>query len=199
MAHLCCRPSALLFYVRLHLARLFPAATVRDFHPGEYYNAEPDSLIVLSIPDRNTAYAAFDPHLPYRFTPPRNRPPPPPAPERPAWPAVVPGGRTANRHSRPDRRRTLLLLTRDWRGRLHHPAGQLRPLRGHVTGPHTLRAPGGECDVPDRRWGMAGWMQVHTIDRANVEPVIGALRDGARDSKPDAAALTRERRTHSHD
>ncbi|WP_422647422.1 hypothetical protein [Actinoalloteichus caeruleus] len=57
-----------LFYVRVHLAQLFPAATVRDFHPGEYYNAEPDSLIVLGAPDRNTAYAEFGPHLPYRFT-----------------------------------------------------------------------------------------------------------------------------------
>ncbi|MFI0188592.1 hypothetical protein ACH4PW_13670 [Streptomyces sp. NPDC017082] len=59
-----------LFYVRVHLAQSFPAATIRDFHPGEYYNAEPDSLIILGAPDRNTAYAEFGPHLPYRFTPP---------------------------------------------------------------------------------------------------------------------------------
>ncbi|MER6916078.1 hypothetical protein ABT354_30780 [Streptomyces sp. NPDC000594] len=59
-----------LFYVRVHLAQTFPAATIRDFHPGEYYNAEPDCLIVLGAPDRNTAYAEFGPHLPYRFTPP---------------------------------------------------------------------------------------------------------------------------------
>lgn len=59
-----------LFYVRVHLAQGFPTATIRDFHPGEYYNAEPDSLIVLGAPDRNTAYAEFSPHLPYRFTPP---------------------------------------------------------------------------------------------------------------------------------
>ncbi|MEV4924343.1 hypothetical protein [Streptomyces roseoverticillatus] len=58
-----------LFYVRVHLAQGFPAATIRDFHPGEYYNAEPDSLIVLGAPDRNTAYAEFGPHLPYRLTP----------------------------------------------------------------------------------------------------------------------------------
>jgi hypothetical protein len=45
-----------LFYVRVHLAQGFPAATIRDFHPGEYYNAEPDSLIILGAPDRNTAY-----------------------------------------------------------------------------------------------------------------------------------------------
>ncbi|MFD4335856.1 hypothetical protein ACFWPP_01330 [Streptomyces anulatus] len=59
-----------LLYVRVHLAQGFPAATIRDFHPGEYYNAEPDSLIVLGAPDRNTAYAEFGPHLPYTFTPP---------------------------------------------------------------------------------------------------------------------------------
>lgn len=59
-----------LFYVRVRLAQGFPAATIRDFHPGEYYNAEPDSLIVLGGPDRNAAYAEFGPHLPYRFTPP---------------------------------------------------------------------------------------------------------------------------------
>ncbi|MFE3629382.1 hypothetical protein [Streptomyces goshikiensis] len=59
-----------LFYVRVHLAQGFPAATIRDFHPGEYYNAEPDCLVVLGAPDRNTAYAEFGPHLPYRFTPP---------------------------------------------------------------------------------------------------------------------------------
>ncbi|KDA41096.1 hypothetical protein [Frankia sp. BMG5.23] len=59
-----------LFYVRVHFAQYFPAATIRDFHPGEYYNAEPDSLIVLGAPERNTAFAEFGPHLPYRFTPP---------------------------------------------------------------------------------------------------------------------------------
>ncbi|MET9418864.1 hypothetical protein ABZY03_32685 [Streptomyces klenkii] len=58
-----------LFYLRTHLAQLFPAATIRDFHPDEYYNAEPDSLIILGTPDRNTAYADFGPYLPYRFTP----------------------------------------------------------------------------------------------------------------------------------
>jgi hypothetical protein len=59
-----------LFYVRVRLAQSFPTATIRDFHPGEYYNAEPDSLIVLGAPERNTAYSEFGPHLPYRFTPP---------------------------------------------------------------------------------------------------------------------------------
>ena len=59
-----------LFYVRVHLAQKFPTATIRDFHPGEYYNAEPDCLIVLGAPERNTAYAEFSPHLPYRFTSP---------------------------------------------------------------------------------------------------------------------------------
>ncbi|MEU9057033.1 hypothetical protein AB0D37_42825 [Streptomyces sp. NPDC048384] len=61
-----------LFYLRVRLAQTFPAATIRDFRPDEYYNynAEPDSLIVLGAPDRNTAYAEFAPHLPYRFTPP---------------------------------------------------------------------------------------------------------------------------------
>ncbi|MCZ0205943.1 hypothetical protein OZK63_11025 [Streptomyces sp. UMAF16] len=59
-----------LFYVRAHLAQGFPSSTIRDFHPGEYYNAEPDSLIILGAPDRNSAYAEFGPHLPYRFTPP---------------------------------------------------------------------------------------------------------------------------------
>ncbi|MFB7597639.1 hypothetical protein [Streptomyces sp. NPDC056160] len=59
-----------LFYVRVHLAQGFPTATIRDFHHGEYYNAEPDSLIVLGAPARNTVYAEFSPHLPYRFTTP---------------------------------------------------------------------------------------------------------------------------------
>lgn len=59
-----------LFYVRVRLAQNFPTATVRDFYPGEYYNAEPDGLIILGAPDRNTAYAEFGPHVPYRFTPP---------------------------------------------------------------------------------------------------------------------------------
>ncbi|WP_411143096.1 hypothetical protein [Streptomyces sp. x-80] len=59
-----------LLYVRVHLAQGFPAATIRDFHPSEYYNAEPDCLIVLGAPDRNIAYAEVGPHLPYRLTPP---------------------------------------------------------------------------------------------------------------------------------
>lgn len=59
-----------LFYVRVHLARSFPDATIRDFRPSEYYNAEPDTLIILGAPDRNTAYAELSPHLPYRFAPP---------------------------------------------------------------------------------------------------------------------------------
>ncbi|MFC8220395.1 hypothetical protein ACFUTY_19745 [Streptomyces sp. NPDC057362] len=59
-----------LFYVRARLAQDFPAAKVRDFHPGEYYNAEPDCLVVLGAPDRNSAYAEFGPHLPYRFSAP---------------------------------------------------------------------------------------------------------------------------------
>ncbi len=59
-----------LFYVRVHLAQAFPAATIRDFHPGEYYNAEPDSLIILGAPERNIALSEFGPHLPYRFIPP---------------------------------------------------------------------------------------------------------------------------------
>ncbi|MDJ0344198.1 hypothetical protein QMK19_29205 [Streptomyces sp. H10-C2] len=59
-----------LFYVRVRLAQTFPTATIRDFHPGEYYSAEPDCLIVLGAPHRNTAYADFGPHLPCRFTPP---------------------------------------------------------------------------------------------------------------------------------
>ncbi|GAA3733355.1 hypothetical protein [Salinactinospora qingdaonensis] len=58
-----------LFYVRIRLAQSFPTATIRDFHPGEYYNAEPDCLIVLGAPERNTTYAEFGPHLPYHFTP----------------------------------------------------------------------------------------------------------------------------------
>ncbi|MEV0484518.1 hypothetical protein AB0I69_28385 [Streptomyces sp. NPDC050508] len=59
-----------LFYVRVNLAQSFPAAPIRDFHSDEYYNAEPDCLIVLGAPDGNTAYAESDPHLSYRFTPP---------------------------------------------------------------------------------------------------------------------------------
>lgn len=59
-----------LFYVRVHLAQTFPAATIRDFYPGEYYNADPDCLIVLGAPHRNTVYAEFGPHLPCRFAPP---------------------------------------------------------------------------------------------------------------------------------
>ncbi|MFD7580953.1 hypothetical protein [Kitasatospora sp. NPDC059817] len=56
-----------LFYVRVRLAQAFPAATIRDFYPGEYYNADPDSVIVLGGPHRNSVYADFLPHLPYRF------------------------------------------------------------------------------------------------------------------------------------
>lgn len=59
-----------LLYVRVHLATKFPTAIVRDFHPGEYYNAEPDSLIILGAPDRNPTYAEFGPHLPFHFTAP---------------------------------------------------------------------------------------------------------------------------------
>jgi hypothetical protein len=58
-----------LIYVRVHLAQSFPTVIVRDFHPSEYYNAEPDSLIILGTPDRNPVYVEFGPHLPYRFTP----------------------------------------------------------------------------------------------------------------------------------
>lgn len=61
-----------LVYVRTHLAQGYPAATVRDFHPSEYYNADPDCLVILGAPDRNSAYAEFGPHLPYRFAPPPN-------------------------------------------------------------------------------------------------------------------------------
>jgi hypothetical protein len=59
-----------LVYVRVRLAQSFPTAAIRDFHPGEYYNADPDSLIVLGAPDRNATYAELGPHLPYRFAPP---------------------------------------------------------------------------------------------------------------------------------
>ncbi|GAA1930555.1 hypothetical protein [Streptantibioticus ferralitis] len=59
-----------LFYVRVRLAQAFPAAIIRDFYPGEYYNADPDCLIVLGAPHRNAVYAEFGPHLPCRFTPP---------------------------------------------------------------------------------------------------------------------------------
>ena len=59
-----------LFYVRVRLAQAFPAATIRDFYPGEYYNADPDCLIVLGAPHRNIVYAEFSPHLPCRFVPP---------------------------------------------------------------------------------------------------------------------------------
>jgi len=59
-----------LVYTRVHLAQTFPTATIRDFYPGEYYNADPDCLIVLGAPHRNTVYRDFVPHLPYRFTEP---------------------------------------------------------------------------------------------------------------------------------
>ncbi|GAQ54826.1 hypothetical protein [Streptomyces acidiscabies] len=59
-----------LVYTRVHLAQAFPTATIRDFYPGEYYAADPDCLIILGSPHRNTVYREFGPHLPYRFAEP---------------------------------------------------------------------------------------------------------------------------------
>jgi hypothetical protein len=59
-----------LVYVRVRLAQEFPAATIRDFYPGEYYSSDPDSMIVLGTSHRNSVYAEFMPYLPYRFDPP---------------------------------------------------------------------------------------------------------------------------------
>ncbi|MFZ3475848.1 hypothetical protein ACODT3_41555 [Streptomyces sp. 4.24] len=59
-----------LFYVRIQLARAFPTAHIRDFHPGEYYDADADTLIVIGAPHRNAKYAEFLPHLPCRFSSP---------------------------------------------------------------------------------------------------------------------------------
>lgn len=58
-----------LFYARVRLAQAFPAAMIRDFYPGEYYSSDPGSVIILGDPHRNSVYAEFARHLPYRFDP----------------------------------------------------------------------------------------------------------------------------------
>jgi len=48
-----------LFYTRIRLARSFPAATVHDFAPGEHYDADADTLIVIGHPTWNSKHHEF--------------------------------------------------------------------------------------------------------------------------------------------
>jgi hypothetical protein len=56
-----------LIYVRTRLAQLFPAVTIRDFSPSEYFGAETDALIVIGGPPWNAKYREFVPQLPFYF------------------------------------------------------------------------------------------------------------------------------------
>jgi hypothetical protein len=58
-----------LIYGRTRLAQLFPAATIRDFAPSEYYDTDADALIVIGGPPWNAKYREFLPQLPYYFEP----------------------------------------------------------------------------------------------------------------------------------
>jgi len=56
-----------LVYLRVRLARSFPQATIHDFAPSEYYEADADTLIVIGSPARNSKHQQFLPHLPIHY------------------------------------------------------------------------------------------------------------------------------------
>ncbi|GAA2003765.1 hypothetical protein GCM10009799_33620 [Nocardiopsis rhodophaea] len=58
-----------LIYVKTRIAQICPQATVRDFAPSEYHDANADTLIVIGGPPWNSKYREFLPQLPYYFEP----------------------------------------------------------------------------------------------------------------------------------
>ena len=58
-----------LIHVKTSLARVSPGATIRDFAPSEYHDANADTLIVIGGPPWNAKYREFLPQLPFHFEP----------------------------------------------------------------------------------------------------------------------------------
>lgn len=58
-----------LIHVKTGLAAVSPNATVRDFAPSEYHDANANTLIVIGGPPWNTKYREFLPQLPFYFEP----------------------------------------------------------------------------------------------------------------------------------